>query len=136
MAIIKSHIFFILLDGPSCPRMKCSWGRSLSTRSRQIAPPKRLIATTYTPYPGHNRLPCSMPGTIRENDVAASMTPAAPPSKVLISLISLSGTLLKNKAGRAPTPVARPARRLAIRPVATRDMWLPKLKNWLINYQR
>jgi hypothetical protein len=74
-----------------------------------------------------------MPGTIRENDVAASMTPAAPPSKVLISL---SGTFLKNKAGRAPTPVARPARRLAIRPVATRDMWLPKLKNWLINYRR
>jgi hypothetical protein len=62
-----------------------------------------------------------MPCTIRENEVAASMTPAAPPS---IVLINLSGTFLKNRAGRAPTPVARPARVLAIKPVAISDMIL------------
>jgi hypothetical protein len=57
-----------------------------------------------------------MPGTIRENEVAASITPAAPPRAVFSTR---SGTFLKNMAGRAPTPVARPARKLAKRPVAT-----------------
>jgi hypothetical protein len=61
-------------------------------------------------------LPYSIPGTIREKEVAASMTPAAAPN---IVLTSRGGICLKNKMGNAPTPVANPASRLAKTPRAS-----------------
>jgi hypothetical protein len=59
-----------------------------------------------------------------------SMAPAAPPCKVLINL---SGTVLKNREGRAPAP-GRTCKKMAIRPVATKDIKNPRRKNWQINY--
>jgi len=64
-------------------------------------------------------LPYSIPGTISEKEVAASITPAAPPSMVFKIL---SGTSLKNNAGSAPTPVAKPASVLAIIPNVIGDI--------------
>jgi hypothetical protein len=57
-----------------------------------------------------------MLGTSREKAVAASITPAAAPKRLLNRFFDIS---VKNRAGRAPTPVARPARMLAKKPITT-----------------
>jgi hypothetical protein len=54
-----------------------------------------------------------MAGTIKLNEVAANITPAAPPSMVSIIRSEIRRT---NNAGKAPTPVAKPAAKLASNP--------------------
>ncbi|CAC9645087.1 hypothetical protein [uncultured Gammaproteobacteria bacterium] len=71
-------------------------------------------ATAHNPLPGHNALPASMPGTNNEKAVAASITPAAAPSKVLKTLLETS---LKKAAGNAPSPVAKLAKTQARKPI-------------------
>jgi hypothetical protein len=45
----------------------------------------------------------------------------------------LSGALLKKREGRAPAS-GRTPKKMAIRPVATKDIKNPRRKNWQINY--
>jgi hypothetical protein len=55
-----------------------------------------------------------MAGMIKLNAVAASMIPAAIPSKASISFFDI---LRVKKMGTAPAPVANPAAKLAIMPM-------------------
>lgn len=66
------------------------------------------------PITATNGPPNSIAGTKRLKDVAASITPAAKPSK--ISNASSEKFFLRN-IEIAPTPVAKPANKLAMKPI-------------------
>ncbi len=55
----------------------------------------------------------SIAGTIKLNDVAASITPAEKPS---MTSSNLSEIRLVNNTGKAPAPVANPANKLQMTP--------------------
>jgi hypothetical protein len=57
--------------------------------------------------------PKSIAGTIKLNEVVASITPTEKPS---ITSSSLSETFLAKSTGKAPAPVAKPAPMLATEP--------------------
>ena len=73
--------------------------------------------------------PKSIAGTIKLNDVAASITPAEKPS---IMSSSLSETFLAKSTGKAPAPVAKPATKLATEPrnINSKLISIPKLENY------
>ena len=75
--------------------------------------PNRIPAPT-TPGPA----PVSSAGRIREKKDAASMTPAAKPSRAFCTRLE---TLRTSRRGKAPKPVAEPAARLARKPVSSID---------------
>ena len=106
IAIMKSHRRDKFEEGPSGPAIKCSCGAYLSIKWIVPAPMAKPMAVTHTP-------PRFIAGTMRLNDEAASMTPAAKPS--IMSRV-LSDIFLINSTGNAPMPVANPARRLAMNP--------------------
>jgi hypothetical protein len=83
---------------------KC--GMKRSTRCNTKAPSIIPNAVTHGPLK-------SIAGTIKLNDVAASITPAENPS---ITSNSLSDICLVKRTGNAPAPVARPATKLASAP--------------------
>jgi hypothetical protein len=55
------------------------------------------------------------PGMMRENEVAANITPAPNPS--IMALVKGRTVLTRNRTGTAPSPVARPAMRPAMLPI-------------------